>query len=304
MKKVRIVITHFCITFLFAHLEAQSGLDISISFPKDTLDFVSVWDIDLAIDNNSDRDIFSYPIINKGGNLIEYGELRLEILCENDSIWRNARSFTNIHLEGYSAPENYVVLLKPNDMMKNTFHCRPPFEILKFGALKARIAFRLFEVNDSEEFYAYSNVVDVYINEYVGIDRVAYNYLNSINRFDFLLSPLISLPASDSSDVTHAEYLVQNFPGVDLSVYANLYLSLFYAVKANNLVSKAKSKKDCLDSLKLSKELGLKARLTGNQAIRMRANEVLGSLSDILDVLYSYAPPVELEEEFTFPFKH
>ncbi|HLP94557.1 MAG TPA: hypothetical protein VK168_11005 [Saprospiraceae bacterium] len=309
MTKVFILISHLGLVFSLTHLKAQSALELHLSFQKDTIEFISTWEINIAVKNTSKRAVLAYPLHKTGESMIDYGELSLEILLESDSIWRNSRSLMNMHYDLNKPANQRCALLDPNNTIKNTFICRPPFELLKFGVVKVRARYLLCEEFDNGDPYIYSNIVNLHINKYKESELGVFSYLNSKGRFDFLLAPIFFNASGDSSDVVHAEYLTKNFSTSKFTPYANLYLSHIYSLKANNIairniINKNESKIEGLEALRLSKKFALKAKESKDAKIQEISVELLDFLKNILDQLYLFNPPVELEEEFTFPFKH
>ena len=106
------------------------------------------------------------------------------------------------------------------------------------------------------------------------------------------------------SAIVHAEYIIKKFPKSSLSIYAHLYLNSMYALKAKQVFLASKNRDDAIKYLRLSKEYGFIVLNYKNTKMREIATTVLSSLELTLFIIYDYSPPWDLEQEFTFTFKH
>jgi len=299
MKKIFFSIMFFASSIKI--IEAQTALSLNLYFEKDTIDLLTPWSFKLKVLNTSDGNVLVYPLLVSSGYVAEYGEIILEKKHENDSIWENTKLLINRYSHIYSSEKNYCITLHPNERIEGSFFCMPPMQSIRPGKIEVRVSYSLLEGLKQER--AISPPVTVYINEYHGNDSLAFGYLKKQPRPEFLLFPLFSMGV-DTSDIARAEYLIKKFPKSSLCPYAMLYLNSMYAQKAQNVMLKSKNRDEAIQYLRLSKKYGFGSLEYGNSRMREIAKIVLNGLEMTLFTLYDNSPPLDLELEFTFPFKN
>ena len=173
---------------------------------------------------------------------------------------------------------------------------------IKPGKIEVRASYALLE--GSKQKHTISPPVTLFINEYHGDDSLAFDYLNKLAHPDFILVPLFSISGIDTSYIPYAEHLIKKYPKSSLLPYAMLYLNSMYAKKAQIVALKSKNLDEAIQYLRLSKKYGVNVLEYGSNRMREIATTVLNGLELTLFMLYDYNPPMDLEDEFTFTFKH
>lgn len=279
----------------------QEPLSITIDFDRDTLEVFSPWSFTLQVTNITDRDVSEYPLIIEEGWVIEYGYIKLQIRQGEGSPWQNTNAVSSRQSNKFLGMVSYSKILHPLESMTGRFTCAPPISLIKPGKIEVRILYYPLETAD----IITSSPVTVFINDYHGIDSLAYDYIRSQPRPDFILYP--ALPVRyDTSDIPRAEYIINTFPNSSMEPFAVLYLATLNCQMARNKSLKVESHGQVLQYLRLSKKYALKAIEIGDSKIIKRANRTLQVFEEILFTLFPYGVglPPELEEEFIFPFKN
>lgn len=291
----------FSIFFFFSILPffyGQKPLSITIDFDRDTLEVFSPWSFTLQVTNTTDQDVSEYPLIIEDGWVIQYGYIKLQIRQGEKSLWQNTNTVSSRQYNIFSGMVSYSKVLHPLESMTGKFICAPPVSLIKPGKVEVRV---LYYPLETAEIVA-SSPVTVFINDYHGIDSLAYDYIRNQPRPDFILYP--ALPVSyDTSDISRAEYIINKFPNSAMEPFTVLYLATLNCQMASNKSLKVESHGQVLQYLRLSKKYALKAIEIGDNKIIKKATRTLQMFEQIQFTLYPPGLPPELEDEFVFPFK-
>lgn len=264
---------------------------------------IDPWKFKLEISNKGESVAQIYPVSVYRGRQSEIGYVSLEIKQDSIIGWIKTNCIINTHSENGYPSTNPSFGLRPNETFKpNGFYCPSPTNLLRVGTFYTRIVYAPYGIGDTTRVY--SSPLKLTILPYKGIDLSAYEYLKKLSNPNFILYPLVEISGVDTSDMVHAEYLIKNFPKSIFSDYARLYLTSMYISEAYNVIRKSKKIEDGLLYLRLSKKYGLSVIEKNDSRMREMAIEKLKSLEGISAQLYNYYSPLEIVEEFTFPFKH
>ncbi len=150
-----------------------------------------------------------------------------------------------------------------------------------------------------------SKPISIFIDDYHGVDSLAYNYLKKQPRPDFILFPTLPAANHDTSDIFRAESLLRNFPNSSFEPYVFHYLVSEYFQKARLEAIYGKNQDKVLQYLRFSKKYALKVLSLGDEGMKAKTNGIYeGYLETLRAVFYPIIPPEKLEEEFILPTKN
>jgi hypothetical protein len=292
--KQRFSLIYVCM-FLIIQLNAQGveGLDILLKFEKDTYQLLEPWNFTVEVKNVGKADCAFMPTKIISGQLSEASYIKLEIKNKNHESWVETKSIGNWCHSDYQP-----YFLQPGEFVTYEFTCSPALDQLETGSNEFRIAYAP-HCRVPKSMYAYSNPVNLKVLDYNDTrNAMVYNYLLKLDRPDFLLSPVVYI-SRDTSDIKHAEYVVNRFPTSTLAEYANLYLCFEYSVRAHYSATK-KDKIRAVEHLRSSKKYGILALQSKNPLIVAKVNFTLAGLFNIALVVYDYNVPDEIGSEFEY----